>query len=621
MSCNCSPNVKYYAAQRGESCCNRCVSAPPSPCCVSHTEIIKPGICFRPTCSVAAQYPEHFFLAFKNICDEEVPISLGNVFFYDQNAGFLNIHLFNGTSYEVSLVDPARAGAVIEEDACVIVAVIPDILAGSQKCLSGIFVAPANMGTATIVIKNGSAIAIGSVITFTWQGQVGSYTVTAFVSATGNQYAYTVTNNGAGHIPGTIINGGPDSGCDVPIEVMTEVDFCNLPESVIVDSLTGCLNGSPRAFVPVGDDYVPVGEGDQWGQTKITNKACCVILDGCLKFSGDACTEAADTIQLRDIGIECFTEAFDRAALAGTVLSGDVLGLGVLIESFDPVTRVIVVRPISGDFLPEDEAYIEYPEGTALCLGDCCDQCTNGPETSPVFVNGTAFATTFVVGPVELAYPGTGPVEYLVGYNTLGATAALLITDTYNDTLEPGIGKPSHSDPLVFRQKICNTHPNACTTDAQMEFNYEIYVTGLPASSLMVMHYELGHFVANSATGPDGVTPTPVDVVPSSAIAAGSIIGLSSALTKLYGTNIGFAGTAEPKGVPLEGGFFKDHAVTPHCACANAILWFYVCLNPQEVIAAGTITVTLAIRRYITKTLVNEMAAPENDYDLEGFRA
>lgn len=630
--CSCSSQVKLFAQQRGVSCCNQCVTAPATPCCEPHVSIIKPGVCFRPTCSVAATYPDHFWIAFKNQCDQEIPIDLGTVFFYDQAAGFLNVHLFNGTSYEVSLVDATKVGQVIEEDACVLVEAAMD--AGSvttQRCLAGQFVAPALDATQTLYILNGSAIPVGSTVTFTAGGETGSYLVTAFISASGSIYAYTVENTGAGLTPGLIVDGGAGGSCLVPIEIVTNVDLCDLSEALVVDSLTGCLNSSPRAFVPAGDDYVPRGQDGQWDQAKFTNFDCCVFTEGCVKFSGDGCTEAQDTFVVADgVGIECLTAAWEQAGENNTIVTATIssaeLTLPIIILNWDSGTRTMTAKPADDDYIPEGEDFVEFCDpGTPICLGECCRQCTWGPQTTDIFVadpEAPMTDSTWIVGPVSLAYDDVSPREYLVGYAfDTGIATSLEITSTYNDNAAPPTGKPFVTDPLVIRQKICNTHPNGCTQDAQLEYNYEIRVGGSLIPDALIIHWELGSFVSASDTLADNVTPNPYSEPSSQAAAAGQIVGTSTTQSNLDGTAIGFGGGTDAKIFPFTAGFFKDHAQLADCRCALCIVWFYVMLSPQASITPGSVSVTLALRRYIVKTLTNDIVLPNNDPDSQGWNS
>ena len=630
--CGCSSQVKLFAQQRGVPCCNQPLQAPPSACCEPHIKIEVPSVCFRPTCAVAAT-DEHFYIAFKNTCDQEVPISLGNVFFFDQAAGYLNIHLFNGTSYEVSLVDSTKVGQVIEEDACVLVTTgLSADAPTTQRCLSGNFVAPALNATGTIYILNGSAIAVGSTITFTAGGETGSYMVTAFVSASGNIYVYTVENTGSGLTPGVIVDGGPANSCLVPIEVVQDIDLCDLSEAEEVDSLTGCLNGSPRAFVSVGEDYVPRGNGDGgWDQAKFTNFDCCVFTEGCVKFSGNGCTEAQDTfIVAAGVGIECFTAAWDSAgennAILTATIGSDASKLNIIVLNWDEETRTMTAKPADDDYLPPGEEFVEFCDpGTPICLGECCRQCTWGPQTTDIFVadpEAPMTDSTFIVGPVSLAYDDASPRHYLVGYAfDTGATTSLEITSTYNDNAAPPTGKPFITDPLVIRQKVCNTHPLGCTQDAQLEYNYELRLGGNLIPEELIVHWELGSFVSASATLADNVTPNPYSEPSSQAAAAGQMVGISLTQTDLDQTAIGFGGGTDTKTFPFTAGFFKDHAQLKDCRCAECIVWLYVLLSPQKTITPGSITITLALRRYIVKTLTNDIVLPNNDPDSQGWNS
>lgn len=618
--CSCSSQVKMFAQQRGVSCCNDPIQAPPNPCCESHIKINVPGYCLRPTCSVAATDGE-FYLSFKNTCDQEVPISLGNVFFFDQAAGYLNVHLYNGTSYQVSLVDPTQVGKVIEEDACVILTTgMASSVATTQRCLSGNFVAPAVDASQTIYILNGQAIPVGSTITFTAGGETGSYLVTAYVSGSENIYAYTVTNAGAGLTPGLVVNGGPANTCAVPIEVNENLDFCTNPDAEEVDSILSCLSGAARSLVPTGEDYVIRGTPEgTWTQSKFTNFDCCIFSEGTIKFSGEACTEAEDTVVIKDIGLDCFTEAYDDATTHNTIVAATIDGLPVIITSWNPGTFTITLRPATDDYLPGGETLLEYPAGTAICLGDCCGSCTNGPQTTNVFVDDMMEGdSTFIVGPVTLAYNTASPTEYLIGYNQAGVVTTLAIGPTYNDGY-PAVIKPTIDDPLVIRQKICNTHPSGCVQDANIEYNYDIQFTGLRLPSELICHWQIGSFSQGSQTLEDDVTPNPFFNTSSQAKVGGQVVGIGTTQANIAGTNLGFAGPAQVKTFPVIEGFFKDHMQLPDCNCGLNIVWFYVLLSPQATITAGNITVTLAIRRYIEKKIVNQIPIPDNDPNAQGF--
>lgn len=616
-NCGCSPSYKLLCARQGTSCCNRAVQAAPTPCCEPHISIVKPGVCFRPTCSVAATYPDHFYIAFKNICDEEVPISLGSVFFFDQAAGFLNVHLFNGTSYEVSLVDPTKVGAVIQEDACVIVQALMSTSGdGTTRCLSGNFIAPADEETATIFILNGSGIPIGSTITFTAGGETGSYTVTAFISASGSIYAYTVLNSGAGLTPGTIVDGGTAGACTIPIEVQTDVDICDLSEAETADSLAACLNGSPRAFVPVGEGYSPIGlEDGTWGQARNSSTDCCVVTDGVVKYSGALCDEAQDTVVLRDTpGIDCFEEAYNAAAAAGSTLTANIDGIPIIVLSYDSGTRTLVTTPTGSGYVDPTE----YPAGTQICLGECCDQCLNGPIVSQVYLEGEEVQPSLVAfNSGNLALPTTAgtQAEFLIGYNTAdpGVVTVLNITNTYNDDLTPPTGKPLVTEPMVLRQKICNDHPSGCPQDVTITTNVELGFYALPLNARV--QFDVKSYISTSQTLADDVTPNPNFNVASSARFSGSVYGPSTTNLNVASTELGFGGQTTTKTIPYAAGEFTDHMQIEHCNCGLQIVWLHLLVDAIETLSAGNFTVTLGLRRYVEKKIGNYGELVDNTYD------
>lgn len=626
--CGCSAQAKRYASSRGTSCCNKPVAAPPQPCCEATSVEFVPGSCWYPTCNITAT-TDPFWIAFKNQCGVEAPIALGTVFFFSQSAGFLNVHNFNGNSYQVSLTDVTKVGQVISEDSCVLLAAIPpsDSVAGGSRCLSGQFVAPALDASATIFILNGSSIPIGATITFTAEGETGSYLVTAYISGSNGIYAYTVQNTGSGLTPNTIVDAGAASTCAYPIEVITDVDFCNLSESETADSLTACLNGSPRAFVPVGEDYVPRGTAEGiWDQAKLLGFDCCLIADGCIKFSGLACTEAVDTILVRATGVECFSEIYNNAIAHNEVVTALIGSLPVIIESWNEDARVLVLKPAVDDYLPPGESLLEYPAGTQICVGECCRQCTNGDQTTNIFIDYAGEGdTTFVVGPVTLAYDDASPTEYLIGFDTTGALDTLVINTSFPTDGELPTGRPLVSDPLVIRQKICNTHPNGCSQDAELEFNFEIRAAGMLIPEELVGYYEIGSFVSGAETLADGVTPNtiydPYLLTSSQAAVAGTLVGISTTRGNLDETVVGYGGPADGKTFPYEAGFFKDHAQLPHCACALNIVWCYILLVPQKTIVPGAVTITLAVRRHINKKAINQITLPDNDPESQGFNS
>lgn len=629
-SCGCDDNTKVFNKAGASGCCNE-VQAPPSPCCETHDTVYLTSICFRPTCSVVAT-TERFFIAFKNICNENLPVATF-VKFAHQAAGLLNIHVQNGNTFEVSLMDPTREGAVINEDDCVIVTTTPqDSLSNviSSRCLSGQFVAPALNAEATIVIYNGTGIPIGSTLTFTWEGETGSYEVTSFTSASGSLYAYKVKNTGSGHVPGTIVNGGTTGACDVPIEIITEVDLCNLSATQTADSFTVCVGGSPRSLVSESLDSIPAGDGTGgWVQKKYTGFDCCIFTDGVTKFTGTNCVEAEDTVQIQDTaGTECFNDAWIAAQAANASLLANIEGVPVIIVDWDNGTKTLILRPTDANYLGAEEI-LEFEAGSQICLGACCNQCTNGPQTtnSRNIVSGPPTPSWTLEGSLAFNDTGEAAIGYLIGFDTSGANDILALDSTYNDDVEPNIGKPSHADPLIFRQKICNTSVKGCDQRCEIEFKCELAISGMPEN--LRAHFEVGHIVLSSATLEDGVTPNPftadpLNAIDSNASWAGYIDGPSEAgnldTTTITDTSIGVGDVDGVKVFPRVAGFFKDYFPLKKCNCANSITWLYIRLEPHgAAVVAGNALFRFDITRMLKRYDMNDMNLPENDFALEDF--
>jgi len=621
-TCCCGPNTKTFGPT---GCCTSPVQAAPEPCCESHTTICKTGVCFNPTCNVVAT-DTTFWLNFTNTCQAIVPLNANDVFFYHSATGLMQIHAFDGTSYNVSLVDQTKVGAVIETGDCVLVAVVPagtNTAGLSTRCLAGIFVAPALNADATISILNGSGIPIGATLTFTAAGETGSYVVTAFVSASGNIFVYTVQNQGAGHIPGTIINGGNEGQCLVPIEIITNVDICELSTANEADTVTVCLNGSPRALVPTGEGDVIVGTPElTWELRKVSNLSCCVIIDGCLKFTGETCVDDSDSVVLRETNIECFEAAFAEAQALGNFLPMIINDFEVVAVEYDPATRIVKLEPIG----PLYEPIVQFDAGTQLCVGECCDNCNHGPQATDYQDDGTydpEAAALFAYNFNNIPWDGDDTLQYLLGQNNTDGTIVILALDsTYNDDPGCGPGNPQVDQPLLYRQKICNSDPHGCNQDVDIEFNYEMEVFDLPLG--MRMHYEFGHYINPSATLEDGVTPNPFFAPSSQSASAGAVDGPSSAdVDVIVGTNVGYAGTSEPKWFPYVAAYFKDYARIDKCNCALSIAWLYLRLVPNVTILtgqSGTFDINSVLRRRIRKFPLNRIPNPANNPESESFK-
>ena len=619
---------KYSSAYSGDCGCAP-LQAPPTPCCEAHEILERPSNCFKTTSNVVANSTQ-FFLTFENTCGNEVPINSAEVFFYHAAAGLIRIIglTSTGESYIVQLIDPSKEGKVIEKGDCVLLTVIPQTAVSSAiggRCVAGPFSVPSINSTGVLYILNGSGIPIGANLSFSWDGELGTYSVVNFISASGNIYAYTVRNDGSGHAPaGTIIEPGEAAACLLPIEVITSVDICDLNTSNFVDSLTGCLAGSPKGFLPYGEGYVPLGKADgTWDQTKLSQVQCCIITDGPMKFSGNGCIQGQDTVSLRSTGLDCFEEAYQIASANGTFLVLFTGDYSFVVDSFDSSDNTIVVKIAELGYLPEDETFLEFNAGTTLCLGECCQQCTNGPQITDINTTGdgdTEKASAYVFE-VSAAYVANAPKHYLIGLNTSGAVVITELTSTYNDTLENGIGKPAVTDPLVMRQKICNTSIRKCVQQLEIEYNYEFAVSNIPAD--MRVHFEIGDYIANSATLSDGTTVNSLvgGDVASQADVSGYIDGPETAdLSVISGTAIGLGGLATTKVWPKMAGFFKDSVFLRQCDCANIRTWLYVMFEPKDAgLTPGTASIYCVVRRRILKHDVMVLPMPANDPGLEGF--
>lgn len=625
LGCGCNDNTYLFDKTKISSCCE--VQEPPRACCEPHKVIHVPGMCLYATCKLVATV-ERFTLTFQKNC---VDLPIGpNFKFAHQAAGLLNIHGCNGTSYEVSIFDPTKEGAVIEPEDCIFLTFIPSDSTSnaiSGRCLSGNFAAPDVGGTETIYIFNGSGIPQGSTITFTWNGETGSYLVNSFDSASGSIYAYVVTNTGGGLTPGTIVQGGTQGACDVPIEVITDVDICDLSPTQVADTLTACLNGSPMAFVPTAEGSVPRGTAEgTWGQAQLANFDCCIFTDACLKFSGESCLAAEDTITIRDTSdLTCFNEAWDESVEAGTSLVARIGNLRVYITAWNPETLTLSLRPIDPDYFGESE-FLQFEEGTAICLGECCNQCTNGPQvtnTNNLGYESGDQASVFVFA-VTVDTPATedGPMVYLIGQDGAGAVVAVELDATYNDDLEPGIGKPFVTDPLVMRQKVCNTSIRGCDQIFEIYYNYDLAVSNLQKE--MRMHYEVADYIYSSDTLADGTTPNPYFSIASQAASAGYIDGPSTApsldTTITPSTALGVGGPLDVKVYPYIANSFMDMTILKECDCANIRTWFLVRFEPIDAgVTASTASILLGIRRYLKKDDLSQIDYPANDPELEGF--
>ena len=617
--CGRIPQTVSVASQQGF--CNGTPQAAPSPCCEAHETRWRTGICYRPVANVVATTGE-FFLTFENNqCNDIVPLNASEMFFYHAAAGFMRILGFNGNSYQVRLVDETRAGAVIQAGDCVYpsaqmnpTGLIPSI----SRCLSGYFTAPGLNLDADIYILNGSGIPIGAVITFTAEGETGSYEVKNFVSASGSIYNYTVTNTGAGHVPGTIFNGGDDGSCTIPIEVISDVDICNLSTSLNADTLTACVNGSPRAIEAQGEGYALVGTADnKWIQQRLNNTDCCVITDGVLKFSTSPCPGGYDQVVLRDVNLDCFEEAYALAVAAQEPLPMTVEGVPVIITLYDSGTRLATISLASNAALVEP---IEFPAGTQICIGSCCKSCTNGDFVTPSEVTPV----------VSLALPvDIGESYWLVGYNNLdGSIVSQELDAGYWAASQSNIvGLPRFDDPMALRQKICNTSPDGCDQKVNLFFNYQLSF-GLLGTGAYI-DWEIGHLAQDAATLSNNITPNPFSQVLTLTKNSGRIFGIVNNQSHPTTVSILPSYEAEPvpssfftgfkgssKNIPNMHGTMHDSFNLSKCNCVLSIVWLMFRLYTP---ASGSIDVQLYLKRSLEYKNYNYKPLPTFPPVSQGF--
>lgn len=632
ISCGCSGSSS--AKPFGTQCCKVPVQPAPAPCCEPHTVECVAGVCLNPVCDVVAS-AEDFFLSFSNLC-QALPVDSNNIFFFHPAAGVMQVVQFDGCTYKVRLVDPTRAGGLIQKGDCVLISVIPEsvIANTTQRCLCGKFVAPQLNQNETLFIENGAGIPIGATVVFTYQGETGSYVVTAFVSSSGNTFAYEVQNTGNGHTPGTIIDGGDVGQCLVPIDIITEVDLCDLAETNVADLVVACVNGSPRAFKPVGACDIIKGKDDgTWELGKITSVDCCVVLDGCLKFSGNVCPNGQDVVVIKDTNKDCFEaawqEVLDQQITSNTAqmsMPMNIDGFRLDVRDYDPNTCQVTFAVADPDALINP---IEFDEGTQVCLGDCCESCLNGPLTTnhKSFGEGDEEKSalyTLNLAPDSLEFETGVKHCYLIGYeygeNNPLVLTTLVITDAYDDDPNGGPGKPLITDPLLFRDKMCNDQLQGCDQMIELNWNYEFAVDPIPAG--VRVHFEFGHFVQGAETLADNVTPNPIFSTSSQACAASYIDGPSSldAQTRIGDTSIGLGNRNDPKIFPMQCGFFMDYAFLQKCNCIMSVVWLYV---ETEVLPgfdeSGTFTMWGTIRRRAKYFNAHEIAIVPNDQEAQGW--
>lgn len=595
-------------------CCQRYVQPAPAPCCESHNTVIQPSICFRPTADVVA-VEGGFYITFENDCSQQIPLNIREVFFYHASAGLLRITGKKNGSYFVELADAAKAGAVIAKGDCVMTAIIPDSMnpVNSSRCLLGQFVAPALDATQTIYLENGSSIPLGSTLTFVYNGEVGSYQVTAFISASGTTYAYQVQNVGNGHTPGTIIDAGPEGSCNIPVELITEFDFCSLAETNVADSIVSCVNGTPRSLVPTGENDTIVGKSDgSWGLARVNNLDCCVVIDGCLKFTGQTCPGNSDSVVLRDINIECFQEAINEALDQEQVLAMNINGFKVIVTAFNPTTFIATFEVAEDTNLTTP---LTFDAGTQICLGDCCASCLIGPGSTEVKdpLVGITSPLQSVNGNIDVP---AGVSYWLLGLNNVVPQTIQLQQLTAPYFAAPGPNGPilpKFSDSLVFRQKICNNSKKGCYQFMMMQLNYLLAFDPMPAN--MIVDWELAHYAAASDTLDNGL-PNPYRNIGTQQKVSDRLVGPSLQDPVLLNTSFGLGNPGDNKVFPFSSGDFRDLFTLIKCDCALSVIWLFVRIDSP---GAQLLNFLLRIRRHMQFFDDRRVAMPLNQPQTNGW--
>lgn len=611
--CGCA--INKTASYNGSCGCYSSPESAPSPCCEAHDTYIKTSNCFRVTCRVTVPATK-FYLAFSNIGLNDVPLNSNDVYFYHESTGLIKIHTFSGTSYEVSLVNPAKAGAVISPEDCVMIAVQTGSTgttgSNNSRCITGLFTSPAVNGEETIYIWNGAGIPIGSTITINNGGTLGSYTVTSLVSVVGDVAAYKVQNIGAGLAGGTTVNGGDSGECLVPVSILTTVDFCNTSESQTLDNIAGCLNGVARALKPTAENQVPVSNAsNDWTLKILKDFKLCLTLKECLKLNGDFCT-SGDVVEVEQANTDEFTVIYNAATAGGGKVVVKVGDVYLQVDAWNNTANVLTLSGANSNYLGTATT-LTFDAGTQLCV-ELEDACCKDIQS----VDFRA-AQAGQAGNVNIPFfPGNS--YYLIGFNQAGVFGTQVIDATFNDSPSAsGALIPRHTDRLMLREKICNTSVFGRSQDLEVYINYELGFINLPA--LVRVNYSIGSFIATSDTGPTGQTPGSASNA-SKAFSAGAVDGPSVLSTlELPGTNVGFGGPAQPKTFPHVANDFRDSGILHKCECANIISWFFVFVQTLPGYAGGNGSFDLAVnfRRILNKTPRHLIGQTGHVYNLEKF--
>lgn len=610
--CGCaSKKTAYYTPT-----CSTCApESAPTPCCESHNTVYLTSRCFRVTANTTTT-ASTFYLAFCGSKANEIPLNSNDVYFYHQSAGYIKIHSFSGVSYEVSLVDPSKAGAVIAPADCVDVAYGINTSSGaaisSNRCVVGLFTAPAVDAQETIAIWNGAGIPIGSTLNISNAGTLGAYTVISLVSVLGNVTSYRIENAGAGLPAGTVVNGGAAGECLVPVAVLTIIDFCTVSESQSVDIISGCKNGAPKGLKPTAKGQSPVSNSDlNWDLGTLQDFKVCLTLDGALKLSGDFCT-AMDVVKIADVNREELVTLLAAATDAGLPLVGSINGTIVHITAYNSTTFEVTVSPALEDYLGSSTV-LSFEAGDQLCILE--EDLRSKDIQRSNFKDEEA---TLALNVALNLFPGNS--YYLVGYNTSGVVTAQVVdaTTALNPSLT-GALVPRHTDSLLIREKICNSSASGVPQDLEIAYNYELTYSDIP--NLVRVHHAFRSYIFTSDTGPTGQTPGS-SLNSSQNASSGYLDGPSFESTlELPDTNLGFGGLSQTKSFPITAQDFKDFGIIPKCECANNIVWLLVVIQTLPTYAAGNDVINLALnfRRVIKKRPRHEIDTPANTPGLEGF--
>ena len=613
-SCNNTNKSKTY---KSCSCSSPVVSAPTTPCAVAHETKYSLGVCLYVSCEAVANGDSSgFYLTFREDTTYKIPNNFAHVYFYHQSAGLIQVIGKLNQAYHVKLVDTSREGAVISPNDCIMVTVnVGDFNSnGSQRCVVGNFTVPSVGALESIYIFNGAGIPLGGTITFTVNGVAGSYVINSFVNASNNTYVYKVQNTGSGHTPGTIIDGGAIGNCSIPVEVITDINICSLATTSQLDSVIGCNNNAPSALIPTGEGDILVGTaGKKWELKKITNFDCCVVIDGCLKFSGPVCPSQTDSVVLRTTNIDCFEEAYNEAIAANQKLAMNINGFPVIVTNYVSGTRTATFSPAEDTNLP----LTAFDAGTQICIGDCCSSCISEGNKITSVTTPSSGETSPLQGLGGTISVPAGDSYWLFGLdNTTSQTQQFLqLTAPYFASVGTFV-QPQFSDPMVIRQKIENNSKYGCDQVVKLNYNYNnLYFEGLPSGA--VVNWELASYATQSLTLGDDVTANPFSTVSTQSKVSGTLVGPSITDATLVNSSFGPGNSGQAKVFPFAAGEFSDTFVIEKCNAVLSVVWFFAKISSP---LAANLRVSLAFRRILEFTHVTQTLMPNNKPQISNWK-